>query len=207
MKILEKHNNPAKVLNEVNLLEVFEKDAVILPKLQAYLAEKKKPTSPVSGSNSPNQGGARGSQGSDRNTLGDKANDKVLRLSDTVQVAANRTQDNNTDFNQLVREFSAKRLHNENVKQEDLMKMVKQPKEMEIHDRIIAALLRPKEWIERQNDILMEDMHFDIEMDIILDLISKCQKIVEEQPMVNSHLMLYLHFLFFMFSKFFILEE
>lgn len=170
----------------MNLLEVFEKDSVILPKLQAYIAEKKKPASPVSGSSSPNQGGARGSQGSDRNNLGDKTNDKVLRLSDTVQIAANRTQDNNTDFNQLVREFSAKRLHGENVKQEDLMKMVKQPKEIEIHDRIISALLRPKEWIERQNDIMMEqDLHFDIEMDIVLELISRCQKIVEEQPMVN----------------------
>ena len=173
------------MLNEVNLLEVFEKDAVILPKLQAYLTEKKKPTPPVSGSNSPNQSGARGSQGSDRNTLGDKANDKVLRLSDTVQVAANRTQDNNTDFNQIVREFSAKRLHGENVKQEDLMKMAKQPKEMDIHERIISALLRPKEWIERQNDMMMEqDLHFDIEIDIVLDLISQAQKIVEEQPMV-----------------------
>lgn len=102
-----------------------------------------------------------------------------------MQVAPNRTQDNNTDFNQIVREFSAKRLHGENVKQEDLMKMVKQPKEMEIQDRIISALLRPKEWIERQNDIMMEqDFHFDIEMDIIIDLILKCQKIVEEQPMV-----------------------
>ena len=56
---------------------------------------------------------------------------------------------------------------------------------MDIHDRIIHALLRPKEWIERQNDIMMEqDLHFDIEMDIILDLILQAQKIVEEQPMV-----------------------
>jgi hypothetical protein len=84
-----------------------------------------------------------------------------------------------------VREFSAKRLYGENVKQEDLMKMAKQPKEMDIHDRIIHALLRPKEWIERQNDIMTEqDLHFDIEMDIILDLILQAQKIVEEQPMV-----------------------
>jgi len=166
-------------------LEVFEKDPIILPKLQAYLAEKKKPASPTSGSSSPNQGGARNSQGSERNSLGDRTNDKVLRLSDTVQVAANRTQDNNTDFNQIVREFSAKRLHGDNVKQEDLMKMVKQPKEMEIHDRVISALLRPKEWIERQNDIMMEqDLRFDIEMDIVIDLILKCQKIVEDQPMV-----------------------
>jgi len=29
-----------------------------------------------------------------------------------------------------------------------------------------------------------QDMDFDIEMDIILDLIARCQKIVEDQPMV-----------------------
>jgi protein phosphatase len=180
----EKHNNPAKVLNEINLLEAFEKDAVILPKLQNYLAEKKKPSSPNSnGGSSPNTSGRNG-QGSERGTLGDKTNDKILRLSDTVQVAANKNQDN-MDFNQMVREFSAKRLHNENVKQEDLVKFFKQPKEMEIQDKIISALLRPKEWIERQSDILMEqDMRFDIDMDIIIDLITKCQKIVEDQPMV-----------------------
>ncbi len=188
--ILEKHNNPAKVLNELNLLEVFEKNIVILPKLQAYISEKKKPSSPVSGTSSPNnQNGARGSQASDKNNLGDKTNEKILRLSDTVQVAGNKTQDSNPDFNQLVREFSAKRLHGDNVKQEDLMKMVKQPKEIDIHDRILNALLRPKEWIERQNDIMMEqDMNFDIEMDIVLDLIARCQKIVEDQPMVNLKL-------------------
>jgi len=162
-------------------LEIFENNAVILSKLQIYLAEKLKPASP----NSPNQVGSRNSQSSDKNNLGDKTNEKVLRLSDTVQVAANAPQSNNSDFNQLVREFSAKRLLGDNVKSEDLMKIVKQPKEMDIHDRVIAALLRPKEWIERQNDAEFEqDLHFDIEMDIIIDLILKCQKIVEDQPMV-----------------------
>jgi hypothetical protein len=42
----EKHNNTANV-QEVNLVDVFEKDTVILPKLKTYLAEKKKTQSPV----------------------------------------------------------------------------------------------------------------------------------------------------------------
>ena len=180
----EKHNNPAKVLNEINLLDYFEKNPVILNKLQAYLAEKKKTPSPVSGSFSPNQNSSRNSNNGEKGNLGDKTNEKVLRLSETVQIAASKNQDN-MDFNQMVREFSAKRLHNDNVKQEDLMKLVKQPKEIEIEDKIISALLRPKEWIERQYDILVDqDSRFDIDIDILMDLILKCQNIVENQPMV-----------------------
>ena len=180
----EKHNNPAKVLHEINLLNAFEKDTVILTKLQAFLEEKKKTPSPISGSSSPNTTSARNPNENERGSLVDKTNDKILRLSETVHVAANKNKDN-MDFNQMVREFSAKRLHNENVKQEDLMKLVKQPKEMEIQDKIISALLRPKEWIERQSDMTLEqDTRFDIDIDILLELLMRCQRIVEDQPMV-----------------------
>jgi protein phosphatase len=178
----EKHNNPAKVLQEVNLADVFEKDTVILPKLKTYLAEKKKTQSPVndqigsskSSSNSPN------SQ-IDKNTNSPNSNsNKEYRFSDKAVVGFNKSGGNN-EFVDIVRVFSVERFHEDVKKKQELLKLLKQPMAFDIHEKVINLLLRPKEWIDKTYD---GDTRFEIEIDVVLELISRATKIVEEQPMV-----------------------
>jgi diadenosine tetraphosphatase ApaH/serine/threonine PP2A family protein phosphatase len=173
----EKHNNPAKILNELNLMDVFEKDGVILPKLKAYLADKKKSSSPISkdsvgstspGSNSPHIQ-------SEKQSMMNKEKVGDLRISDKVVVG------HNNEFGEIVRILSQEKLKIKESEKQELMKIFKQPPSVDIHEKVISALLRPKEWIEKPFD---PDSKFEIEIGIIMDLISKCQKIVEEQSMV-----------------------
>ena len=48
-------------------------------------------------------------------------------------------------------------------------------------DKVIMALLRPKEWIERPVD---EEVKFALEADLVMSLIDQVTKIVQEQPIV-----------------------
>jgi protein phosphatase len=180
----EKHNNPAKILNELNLVDVFQNDKVILPKLQTYLTEKKKTQSPVS-NNSNGNGSTGGSSQSvspnnyDKNSNSPNSNNKEYRFSDKAHVGL--TKSNNNEFVDIVRVFSVDKLQDDAKKKQELLKMLKQPIGLDIHEKVINVLLRPKEWIEKTYD---GDTKFDIEIDIVLELITRCIKVVEDQPMV-----------------------
>lgn len=173
----EKHNNPAKVLNEVSLVDIFEKDTIILNKLKAYIAEKKKTSSPIIKDEI--KGSSNSGQNGNDKSLGIKPNDRELRLSDKAVVALKQ---NNNDFGEIVRILSVERLQEDNVKKQDLMKFFKnQPLSVDIHEKVLNVLLRPREWIDKPFD---PDLKFEIEPDIIIELINRCTKIVEDQPMV-----------------------
>jgi diadenosine tetraphosphatase ApaH/serine/threonine PP2A family protein phosphatase len=177
----EKHNNPAKILNELNLFEVFNNNVQILNKLKAYVIEKKKTSSPNSkeGTNDGSKSSSPNSQNSEKTSMGIKTVDKELRLADKAVIASKQ---NNTEFSEIVRILSVEKLQEETAKKQDLMKLFKtKPLSIDIHEKVLNALLRPREWIEKPFD---PELKLDIEVDIILELISRATKVVEEQPIV-----------------------
>jgi protein phosphatase len=165
----EKHNNPAKILNELNLLEAFENNNSILSKLKSYINERRRSTSPV---NTPQT-----SSPNDKTSLTTKPQNTELRMSDKAVVGL-KTE---SEFGDMVRILSVEKFKEDASQKKELLKLLKQPLSFDIHEKIINVLLRPKEWIDKPFD---PELRFDIEIDIVLELISRCTKIVEEQPMV-----------------------
>lgn len=177
----EKHNNPAKVLNELNLFDVFQQDSTMTSKLKAYVIEKKKTASP-----NPKDGGSESSKvgkdstsSSDKSGMGVKTNDKELRIADKAVIAFKQ---NNNEFSEIVRMLSVEKLHEETSKKQDLMKLFKtQPLAIDLHEKILNVLLRPREWIEKPYD---PDLKYMFEVETVVELINRCMKVVEDQPMV-----------------------
>jgi len=175
----EKHNNPAKILNELNLFEVFNNDMVILNKLKTYVIERKKTSSPNTKEGNTNDSANKSSSPSSEKGIGMRSGEKELRLADKAVIASKQS---NTEFSEIVRILSVEKLQEETAKKQDLMKLFKtQPLSIDIHEKVINVLLRPREWIEKPMD---GELRLDIEVDVIMELISRAMKIVEEQPMV-----------------------
>jgi protein phosphatase len=62
------------------------------------------------------------------------------------------------------------------------MKLFKtQPLAIDLHEKILNVLLRPREWIEKPYD---PDLKFMFEVETVVELINRCMKVVEDQPMV-----------------------
>ena len=176
----EKHNNPAKVLNELNLLDVFLEDTTMTNKLKAYILDKKKTSSPNS-----KEGGSESSKSNSPNSqsngsgIGMKGNDKELRIADKAVIAFKQ---NNNEFSEIVRMLSVEKLQDETSKKQDLMKLFKtQPLSVDLHEKMLNVLLRPREWIERPYD---PDLKFLFDNDMVIELITRAIKVVEDQPMV-----------------------
>jgi protein phosphatase len=177
----EKHNNPAKVLNELNLFDVFQQDSTMTSKLKAYVIEKKKTASPNSkeGVSESSKVGKDSTSSSDKSSMGVKTNDKELRIADKAVIAFKQ---NNNEFSEIVRMLSVEKLHEETSKKQDLMKLFKtQPLAIDLHEKILNVLLRPREWIEKPYD---PDLKYMFEVETVVELINRCMKVVEDQPMV-----------------------
>jgi protein phosphatase len=165
----EKHNNPASTMNELNLLNIFEKESLISIKLQKYLDEVIKPDLDKDKKNviidnnlSPNQ----------------TNNKEIVFCKDGVIAMPNSI---NKDFSDVVKKFSIEKLKNDKLNKQELMKQLKQPQTFDLYDKVLQILLRPREWIEKT---VLEDTKFELDVGIVLELISKTIKIVEEQPIV-----------------------
>ena len=165
----DKHNNPAKELNEINLLELFQSNEGVYNKIKSFLSKK-------SGDiNSTNVGDSKGNV-----EMNDGQNVKSITLSNKVVIGGK--MDNKAEINDLVRYCSIEKIKIANEK-DGLMKMFKNSAlNQELHDKVITALLRPREWIEKSLDD--EDIQFKMEPEVVINLIDECMKIVEEQPMV-----------------------
>ena len=176
----EKHNNPAKILNELNLFDVFIQDTTMTNKLKAYVVEKKKTASPNNKDGVGEIKSGKDSQaGGDKSSMGVKTNDKELRLAEKAVIAFKQ---NNNEFSEIVRMLSVEKLQEETSKKQDLMKLFKtQPLAIDLHEKILNILLRPREWIEKPYD---PDLKFMLEVDTVVELINRCMRIVEDQPMV-----------------------
>lgn len=176
----DKHNNPAKNLNEMNLFEIFANNSVILSKLHAYVSDKKKTSSPLNKEGSTHSVEKQiSSPVNDRSPSSNKTSEKVLKISDKAEVAY---KPHNQDFGQMVKILSLEKLHDETDKKHTMMKLYKnQTLTVDLPEKIINILLRPKEWIDRPED---DELRFDLEVDVVLELINRCIKVVEDQPMV-----------------------
>jgi protein phosphatase len=161
----EKHNNPASNLNELNLDELFEKDSIISLKLKKYLDDMYKPKEENKTNNnetnlSPNS----------------STNDKEIRFANNAVVALS----NNKDFGEMVKTMNIEKIKNDKLNKQEIIKLMKQPI-IDLHDKVIQVLLRPREWIEKSS---IDDTKFELEVGVVFDLISKTMKIVEEQPIL-----------------------
>lgn len=157
----EKHNNPASNLNEINLMELFDKESLIHLKLRKYLEEVTKPDSTekkqmIDTSNVPSQ--------------------KEIKFSKEAMVAL----PNSRDFGEAVKTLSLDKIKNDKINRQELIKLMKQPL-VDLQDKVVQILLRPREWIEKQN---IEDSKFDLDVGVVFELISKTIKIVEDQPVI-----------------------
>ena len=168
----DKHNNPAKVLNEINLLDLFQSNTTIYNKIKTYLNKKSNDSSSVQSSSFDNRPGV--------GETGDGKQQKDITVSDKAVIAGK--VDNHSDFSDLVRICSLEKLKSDMKEKENLMKMFKnQSLNLELCDKVIMALLRPKEWIEKPVD---DETQFKMEPDLVMTLIDQCMKLVEDQPMV-----------------------
>ena len=178
----DKQNNPAKDLKEVNVLELVKNNEHVYNKIKAYLNRKN--------NNSANSGNS-SVKGSN---ISDNVKDSCLTDDNSVpplggknivmsnKVVIGGKMDNKADFVDLVRYCSVEKLKKDKNEKENIMKMFKNSAlNLELHDKIIMALLRPKEWIGKE---IEEDTQFNIEPDVVIALINSCLKIIESQPMV-----------------------
>ena len=86
------------------------------------------------------------------------------------------------EFSDLVRYCSIEKLKNDEHEKEYIRKMFKNKDlSYDLCDKIIMALLRPKEWIERPVE---DEVKFALEDDLVISLIDQVTKIVQEQQMV-----------------------
>ena len=160
----ERHNNPASTMDELNLLDIFEKDSLIGAKLKKYLDDVVK--------HDPDK------EKNKDNCLNTNDSDtKEIKFSKEAMIAVT----NNKDFGDIVKSFSLDKLKLDKINKMDLLKQLKNNTNIELQDRVIQILLRPKEWIEKT---IIEYSKFELDISVVLDLISKTIKIVEEQPIV-----------------------
>ena len=168
----EKHNNPDRALNEINLLDLFQSNNNVLGKLKIFLNKKVSDSSSVKSS----------SFDKNSNNNLDLGTENMKNITISSQVVIGSTVDTKSEFSDLVRYCSIEKLKNDEHEKENIMKMFKN-KELSysLCDKVIMALLRPKEWIERPVE---EEVKFSLEADLVISLIDQVTKIVQEQPMV-----------------------
>ena len=178
----DKHNNPANVLNEIDLFELFATNQNLISKLKVYFTKK-------------NEQNQKNSINLDEKSMGSSSNAyqsldsgslsgsnlKDIKISDKFVIGGKVVQ--NADFSDLVRICSMDKLHNEHVDKDNMMKMLKNKTlNYSLEDKVIMALLRPKEWVNKPLD--EEDSTFCLDIETVMALIDQCMKIVQEQPMV-----------------------
>lgn len=161
----EKHNNPTSTLNELDLLELFEKESLIYLKLKKYIDEMNKIESNEKKQALSNQQEKEQIQ-------------KEIKFSKEAMIAIPNS--GTKEFGECVKILSLDKIKNEKINKNELIKLMKQPL-IDLHDRVIQILLRPRDWIEK---VVEEYSKFDIDVGVVFELITKTIKIVEEQPIV-----------------------
>ena len=178
----DKHNNPANVLNEIDLFELFAQNQNLTSKLKVYF-EKKNEHSTKNSTNNDDKTSFSSSnayQSSDNGPF-TGSNNKDIKIADKFVIGGKVVQ--NADFSDLVRYCSMEKLHNAHVDKENMMKMLKNKTlNYSLEDKVIMALLRPKEWVNKPLD--EEDSTFCLDIETVMALIDQCMKIVQDQPMV-----------------------
>ena len=174
----DKHNNPANILNEIDLFELFASNQNLTTKLKIYFAKKLEQS--TKNQNEDKTQSNTGSINND-NTALINSTSKDIKIADKFVIGGKFSQ--SVEFSDLVRYCSMEKLNNEHVSKENMMKMLKNKAlNYSLEDKVIMALLRPKEWVNRPLD--EEDSTFCLDVETVIALIEQCGKIVQEQPMV-----------------------
>ncbi len=180
----DKHNNPANILNEIDLFELFAGNKNVLTKLKTYFSKinEQAQKNVVAAEEKSIANSTNSYQNIDSGSLsGSNSKDMKIKISDKFVIGGKVAQ--NADFSELVRYCSMEKLNNERVDKDNMMKMLKNKTlNYSLEDKVIMALLRPKEWVNKPLD--EEDSTFCLDIQIVMDLIDQCMKIVQEQPMV-----------------------
>ena len=173
----DKHNNPANILNEIDLFDLFA-NSTNLTKLKIYFTKKNEQSQKNIQINEEKSNS--NSQNNDNNSLSNSVQ-KDIKISDKFVIGGKVVQ--NADFSDLVRYCSMEKLNNEKVDKDNMMKMLKNKSiDYSLEDKVIMALLRPKEWVNKRID--EEEQSFCLDIETVMALIDQCMKIVQDQPMV-----------------------
>lgn len=181
----DKHNNPANALNEINLLELFQscKDPALVSKLNTFFLRMNEASTKASMNDESNLTSnasiSFSNQNSDLIIPGNGAKD--IKISDKFVIGGKVEQ--NAEFSDLVRYCSMEKLQKDETDKNNMIKILKNKSpSYSLSDKVIMALLRPKEWINKPID--EEDNTFCLDIETVMALIDQCSKIVQEQPMV-----------------------
>ena len=173
----DKHNNPANILNEIDLFDLFA-NSTNLTKLKIYFTKKNEQSQKNIQINEEKSNS--NSQNNDNNSLSNSVQ-KDIKISDKFVIGGKVVQ--NADFSDLIRYCSMEKLNNEKVDKDNMMKMLKNKSiDYSLEDKVIMALLRPKEWVNKRID--EEEQSFCLDIETVMALIDQCMKIVQDQPMV-----------------------
>ena len=176
----DKHNNPANVLNEIDLYELFASNQNLTNKLKLYFTKKNEQAQKNVSASEEKSNSSSNYQNMDSGSLSGSTL-KDIKISDKFVIGGKVVQ--NADFSDLVRYCSMEKLHNEHVDKDNMMKMLKNKSlDYSLEDKVIMALLRPKEWVNKPLE--EEDSTFCLDIETVMALIDQCMKIVQEQPMV-----------------------
>ena len=181
----DKHNNPANVLNEIDLYELFASNQSLISKLKVFFSKKNEQSSKNSSNNLNNEektnyNSINSNQNYDNNSI-TGSNLKDIKIADKFVIGGKVVQ--NADFSDLVRYCSIENLKSQNIDKDKMMKMLKNKTlNYSLEDKVIMALLRPKDWVNKPLD--EEDSTFCLDIETVMALIDQCMKIVQEQPMV-----------------------
>ena len=166
----EKHNNPARALNEINLMDLFSKNTNVINKLKTFFSKKSGEKEAKNNNNANNN----------INNIVESENTKNITISEKISIGSK--VDNKSDFSELVKVVNMEKSKNDELEKENILKLFKNNElSYDLYDKVIMALLRPKEWIEKPID---EDLKFILDAEYVMTLIEQCTKLVQEQPMV-----------------------
>jgi len=108
-------------------------------------------------------------------------NTKDIKISNQIVIGGK--VDTNADIVDLLKYCSIERLKTDKLEKDSISKLLKNKTlNLSLPDKVIQALLRPKDWINKPAD--EEDSNFILDIDTVMALIYQCTKIVQEQPMV-----------------------
>ena len=178
----DKHNNPANVLNEIDLYDLFANNKELIAKLKLYFSKKSEQNAKNASHNetNTNNSSTNNYQSSDSSSIS-SSNFKDIKISDKFVIGGKVSQ--NANFSDLVKICSIDKLKGQHANKENMLKMLKDKTlNYSLEDKVIMALLRPKEWVNKPLD--EEDSTFCLDIETVMALIDQCMKIVQEQPMV-----------------------
>ena len=119
----DKHNNPANILNEIDLFELFASNKNLTSKLKMYFTKiNEQSQKNISNAEEKSNSASNNYQSMDSGSLSG-SNAKDIKISDKFVIGGKVAQ--NADFSDLVRYCSMEKLQNEKVDKDNMMKMLK----------------------------------------------------------------------------------